>query len=255
MKRLGQTLTAAALAGALTLAGTTAAGAQSETSTPSSPTTPAAADSSTSKPAAPEPDGIPAPATIEHEGVTWFQSTKDPAVYVNDAAQVDAEITPEMRTASEAMLKDYYAAPMASSTTSAPALAGKLAWLALPAALVIGGVTWYLSKDGKTYVQSPERAKEEPNTEEKAASEKLLAEHAAEVTAQGGKTATAGEPGAPTAPGAAKAGTDAKTGAANTGARGMAAQTGDNTAARALIALAIAALAGAAAFIARRKFV
>lgn len=118
----------------------------------------------------------------------------------------------------------------------------KLAWLALPAALIIGGVTWYLAKDGKTYVKSQEEAqKDAPSAEEKAASEQMLKENKDEVIAQGGQIADST---------ADKAQADA---AGQAQSRGISAETGSNTVARGLAALAIAAMIAAGAFVARRK--
>ncbi|MBD0856861.1 hypothetical protein AZH46_12765 [Corynebacterium striatum] len=178
-----------------------------------------------------DPEGIPAPATKEDsKGNTWYQSMKDPSVYVNDPALVNVEVTPEMR--------DAYAKAFPSETPSDPQKPGfdakKLAWLALPAALIIGGITWYLSQDGKTYVKDEARKNQQPTAEEKAASEQMLNANKDEVMAQGGKLAD---------------------GAKTTGAtRGMAAETGSNTVARGLAGLAVAAMVAAAAFAARRKF-
>ncbi|MFW9230558.1 hypothetical protein [Corynebacterium striatum] len=274
MKRLPQTLTAAALTGALAFGGAAVAQAQTEENTTA--TTPAeevtgeivrhdvAADPITvdgveyfkqedgswlSKPVAGDPvrltpeqaekfvkeqqdtSAIPAPATkMDAEGNTWYQSMKDPSVYVNDPALVNVEVTPEMR--------DAYAKAFPSETPSDPQKPGfdakKLAWLALPAALIIGGITWYLSQDGKTYVKDEARKNQQPTAEEKAASEQMLNANKNEVIAQGGKLAD---------------------GAKTTGAtRGMAAETGSNSVARALAALAVAAMVAAGAFAARRKF-
>ncbi|MFW9212620.1 hypothetical protein ACOI91_08470 [Corynebacterium striatum] len=274
MKRLPQTLTAAALTGALAFGGAAVAQAQTEENTTA--TTPAeevtgeivrhdvAADPITvdgveyfkqedgswlSKPVAGDPvrltpeqaekfvkeqqdtSAIPAPATkMDAEGNTWYQSMKDPSVYVNDPALVNMEVTPEMR--------DAYAKAFPSETPSDPQKPGfdakKLAWLALPAALIIGGITWYLSQDGKTYVKDEARKNQQPTAEEKAASEQMLNANKNEVIAQGGKLAD---------------------GAKTTGAtRGMAAETGSNSVARALAALAVAAMVAAGAFAARRKF-
>ena len=119
--------------------------------------------------------------------------------------------------------------------------------MALPAALVIGGITWYLSQDGKTYVKDEARKGQEPTAEEKAASEQMLNANKDEVVAQGGKLAEgdAAQAGAPAAP-AAGEGTDS--------VRGMAAETGSNSVAQALAALAVAAMVAAGAFAARRKF-
>ncbi|MFW9233316.1 hypothetical protein ACOI9H_09750 [Corynebacterium striatum] len=273
MKRLPQTLTAAALTGALAFGGAAVAQAQTEATTTA--TTPAeevtgeierhdvAADPITvdgveyfkqedgtwlSKPVAGDPvrlppeqaekfvkeqqdtSAIPAPATkMDAEGNTWYQSMKDPSVYVNDPALVNVEVTPEMR--------DAYAKAFPSETPSDPQKPGfdakKLAWLALPAALIIGGITWYLSQDGKTYVKDEARKNQQPTAEEKAASEQMLNANKNEVIAQGGKLAE---------------------GAAPAAARGMSAETGSNSVAQALAALAVAAMVAAGAFAARRKF-
>ena len=182
-------------------------------------------------------EGIPAPATKKDaEGNKWYQSMKDPAVYVNDPALVNEEITDEMR--------DAYAKAFPSEVQKPGFDKKKLAWLALPAALIIGGITWYLSQDGKTYVKDEARKGQEPTAEEKAASEQMLNANKDEVVAQGGKLAEgdAAQAGAP----AAGEGTDS--------VRGMAAETGSNSVAQALAALAVAAMVAAGAFAARRKF-
>lgn len=173
------------------------------------------------------PEGIPAPATkVDSKGNTWYQSMKDPSVYVNDPALVNVEITNEMR--------DAYAKAFSSEDTKPEFDKKKLAWLALPAALIIGGITWYLSQDGKTYVKDEARKNQEPTAEEKAASEQMLNANKNEVMTQGGKLAD---------------------GAKTTGTtRGMSAETGSNTVARGLAGLAVAAMVAAAAFAARRKF-
>ena len=180
---------------------------------------------------------VPAPATKKDaEGNEWYQSKKDPAVYVNDPALVNEEITDEMR--------DAYAKAFPSEVQKPGFDKKKLAWLALPAALIIGGITWYLSQDGKTYVKDEARKGQEPTAEEKAASEQMLNANKDEVVAQGGKLAEgdAAQAGAP----AAGEGTDS--------VRGMAAETGSNSVAQALAALAVAAMVAAGAFAARRKF-
>ena len=183
-------------------------------------------------------EGIPAPATKEDsQGNTWYQSMKDPSIYVNDPALVNVEITDEMR---EAYAKAFPSEGTKPGEDAKPEFdMKKLAWLALPAALVIGGITWYLSQDGKTYVKDEARKNQQPTAEEKAASEQMLNANKDEVIAQGGQLAD----GAKT------------TGAKTTGAtRGMAAETGSNTVARGLAGLAVAAMVAAAAFAARRKF-
>lgn len=184
-----------------------------------------------------EEEGIPAPATKKDaEGNEWYQSLKDKTIYVNDPALVNEEITDEMR--------DAYAKAFPSEDPKPGFDKKKLAWLALPAALIIGGITWYLSQDGKTYVKDEARKGQEPTAEEKAASEQMLNSNKDEVVAQGGKLAEgdAAQADAPTAP------------AAGDSVRGMAAETGSNSVAQALAALAVAAMVAAGAFAARRKF-
>ncbi len=288
MKRIPQSLTAAALAGALALGGTAIAQAQipapavieldgveyfkqadgnyasnpevgnpvtltaeqaqaafeaqnpdaAATDVPTANEAPADEAAASETPAdetpvseAPVEEGIPAPATkADAEGNTWYQHIQDKTLYVNDPALVNAEITQEMR--------DAYAKAFPADEPKPAFDAKQLAWLALPAALVIGGVTWYLSQDGKTYVQDQGRVNQEPTEAEKQASAELLAANKDAVLAQGGKLA--GE--------AAPAAQDA-----NVANRGMAAETGSNTVARGLAALAFAAMIAAGAFAARRK--
>ena len=186
---------------------------------------------------------IPAPATKKDaEGNEWYQSLKDPNVYVNDPALVNEEITAEMR--------DAYAKAFPSEDAKPEFDKKKLAWLALPAALIIGGITWYLSQDGKTYVKDEARKNQQPTAEEKAASEQLLNANKDEVIAQGGQLAEgdAAQADAPSAPSAPAAGQSTDS------ARGMSAETGSNSVAQALAALAVAAMVAAGAFAARRKF-
>lgn len=173
-----------------------------------------------------DPEGIPAPATkLDKDGNTCYQHLQDPTVYVKDRNQVNAPITDEMR------------AECATDSEQKPGFdKKKLAWLALPATLIIGGIVWHLANDGKTYVKD-ENSKEAPSAEEKAASDKMLQNNKDEVIAQGGKLAGDNTGNA----------TEATT------ERGMLAQTGSNTAARGLAALAVVAMIAAGAFAVRRK--
>ncbi|MDV2435431.1 hypothetical protein [Corynebacterium tuberculostearicum] len=281
MKRLPQTLTAAVLTGALAFGGAAVAQAE-ETETPgvqpgteaatenadtaetadttetegtpvadapagsegeenTTPVTPEGEEESENS--APDTTDSSAPATKKDaEGNEWYQSLKDPKVYVNDSALVNEEITDEMRNA--------YAEAFPSENPEPGFDKKKLAWLALPAALVIGGITWYLSQDGKTYVKDEARKNQEPTAEEKAASEQMLNANKDEVIAQGGQLAEgdAAQADAPSAPSAPAAGETADS------ARGMSAETGSNSVAQALAALAVAAMVAAGAFAARRKF-
>lgn len=168
-------------------------------------------------------EGIPAPATkVDKNGNTCYQHIQDPTVYVKDRNKVNEPITDEMR------------AECVFDETTPDFDKKKLAWLALPATLIIGGILWHLANDGKTYVQD-ENSKDAPSEEEKAASDKMLAENKDEVIAQGGQLADQG----------------AADESAND--RGMLAQTGSNTAARGLAALAVVAMIAAGAFAVRRK--
>ncbi|TYR16876.1 hypothetical protein FYJ88_10495 [Corynebacterium urealyticum] len=178
---------------------------------------------------------IPDPATKEDsEGNTWYLHNNG-EIYVKDRNDWNAEVTDELRDA-------YYEA-FPDAKPDAPENPGssdsdkkKLAWLALPAALIIGGIVWHLMKDGKTYTPDESRKNQDPTAEEKAASDKMLAENKDEVIAQGGQLAEGAE-------GADAAATD----------RGIAAETGSNAAARGLAALAVVAMVAAGAFAASRK--
>ena len=261
MKRMSRTLTAAALSGALALGGTAVATAQ-----------------------------IPAPATIEVDGTTYNKQEDGSYTSATNGDKLDSDKLNEALAALQSeeaeagpstpikLAPDYDAsAPASDSEVAGPSEVDypiadgdassskeaapssskeaapssseeqepsssefdtkKLAWLALPAALVIGGVTWYLAKDGKTYVKSEAAAQNaEPSAEEKAASEQMLEANKDEVIAQGGKVAES---------------TAEKT---QVESRGMSAETGSNTVARGVAALAIAAMIAAGAFAARRKF-
>ena len=155
---------------------------------------------------------------------------------------MNEEITDEMRNA--------YAEAFPSEDAKPEFDKKKLAWLALPAALIIGRITWYLSQDGKTYVKDEARKNQQPTAEEKAASEQLLNANKDEVIAQGGQLAEgdAAQADAPSAPSAPAAGQSTDS------ARGMSTETGSNSVAQAPAALAVAAMVAAGAFAARRKF-
>ena len=173
-------------------------------------------------------EGIPAPATkVDKDGNTCYQHIQDPTVYVKDRNKVNEPITDEMRA--ECVFDETD-----NDDTTPGSDKKNLAWLALPATLIIGGILWHLANDGNTYVQD-ENSKDAPSEEEKAASDKMLTENKDEVIAQGGQLADQG----------------AADESAND--RGMLAQTGSNTAARGLAALAVVAMIAAGAFAVRRK--
>lgn len=120
---------------------------------------------------------------------------------------------------------------------------GTIAGIALPAALIIGGIMWYLNQDGRTYVQDPSSVDREPTAEEQAASDQMLEDNADEVMQQA--EAAQGDKAEADAAGSPDAASDG---------RGMAAETGNNTLPRALVGLVLTSLLGAAAFAARRRF-
>ena len=177
---------------------------------------------------------IPGAATKTLEdGTVCYQHTQDKSVYVEDSNEVNTEITDE----TVGKCKDANAGatdPEGSSELSDAAKAAIGAAIALP---ILGGIVHYfLNKDGKTWVKSQDRVNAEPTPEEKAESEKIVAEHKDEINAQ---LAEQGQ-------GNNAEGTDS--------VRGMAAETGSNSVAQALAALAVAAMVAAGAFAARRKF-
>ncbi|WP_408920491.1 hypothetical protein [Corynebacterium marquesiae] len=188
-------------------------------------------------------EGIPAPATIELEdGTVCYQHIQDKSVYVEDRNEVNTEITDE----TVGKCKDANAGttdPEGSSELSNAAKAAIGAAIALP---ILGGIVHYfLNKDGKTWVKSQDRVNAEPTPEEKAESEKIVAEHGDEINAQLAEQGQ-GNNAEGTAPAAGESTADAN--------RGISAETGSNSVAQALAALAVAAMVAAGAFVARRKF-
>ena len=117
--------------------------------------------------------------------------------------------------------------------------AGEIAGKVLPPLLIIGGITWYLNQDGSTYVQDKSRKDSTPTEEEIRISKDLKKGHIKEIQEQSGQPVTP---------------TPDTQGQVPSGERGMNAETGSNTAARALFALLVFSIFGAAAFVARRKF-
>jgi len=108
-----------------------------------------------------------------------------------------------------------------------PGAIAAIAVAAVGIPIVIAGVTYFLNQDGETLVGSSDRVNQQPTPEEKEKSDQLRSEHADEIAAQ--QVAAAAN-------------------------RGVEAETGSNTIARALFALVIASVLGAAAFAAGRRF-
>lgn len=133
--------------------------------------------------------------------------------------------------------------PSKKSSNTGAALAG-LAGLGL----LIGGVWYFLNKDGQTLVPSKDRVNAEPTAEEKKKSDELRKEHGDDI-----KKKTDAAKANPAEAG--KAADVDTTGVTKAAPRGMAAETGNNTVARGMAAVAVMALLGAVAFFARRRFV
>lgn len=113
--------------------------------------------------------------------------------------------------------------------------------------LIIGGVKYFVNKDGDL-VQDPNRVNEPATPEEKAASDKVKQENGEEIAQQlkaNGGSADAAAPGAPGAP--------ADAGSAATGERGMAASTGVTQMPAGVIALLILSVIGAAGYAFTRR--
>lgn len=121
----------------------------------------------------------------------------------------------------------------------APVAAGLVKF---PPVLVLAGTTYYLNKDGHTFVADISRVNADVTPEETAQSEALVQANAGEVGKQGLE--------------AARAGGEADVATPYAAARGLEAETGSNTLVRALFALVLAGALGAAFFgVARRRLV
>lgn len=121
----------------------------------------------------------------------------------------------------------------------APVAAGLVKF---PPVLVLAGTTYYLNKDGHTFVADISRVNADVTSEETAQSEALVQANAGEVGKQGLE--------------AARAGGEADVATPYAAARGLEAETGSNTLVRALFALVLAGALGAAFFgVARRRLV
>lgn len=171
----------------------------------------------------------PAPEQPQGPGNTL---TLDPPA---PAPEVDATLIAEPAPEGEVRVEGEAGAGAGSSNGAAgevnaelsPGAIAAIAVAAVGIPIVIAGVTYFLNQDGETLVGSSDRVNKQPTPEEKAKSDQLRAEHADEIAAQ--QVAAAAN-------------------------RGVEAETGSNTIARALFALVIASVLGAAAFAAGRRF-
>lgn len=190
-------------------------------------------------PAALEAEEAPVsmPALNMRCGETIWYRTGDGKHYVTDQARVNGALPADpakVRTAEqmEAELNGNCAfiegMPVATPEGLTPGQIAGIAGAAVAVPLIIGGIAYWLNKDGQTLVPSQERVNAEPTPQERAESDRLRAEHAAEIAAQQVEQAS--------------------------DARGIAAETGSNTLARTLFALVLATMLGAAAFVAGRRF-
>lgn len=134
-----------------------------------------------------------------------------------------------------------------------------------PPVATLDGVTYFLNKDGHTFVSDVLRVNSDVTPEEVSASEGLVAKFAGEIARQGIEAArAAGEDLdglnvdiAPAAPYAAERGAvEAAAADAPAAERGLAAETGSNSLVRALFALLLASVLGAGVFaFARRRLI
>lgn len=181
-------------------------------------------------------------ATKQEDG-TWLHKGTDGQELTYSAEEFEA-----MRADDEALRESGDA----DCVTPGPDMGAILpALIAIPVAGTI--IYWYLNKDGKTYVKDKNRVNAEPTAEEKAASKTMLENNADEVAKQAAEANGTDAAGVPAGTDAGLVGGDAADANA-AGDRGMLAQTGSNSVARGLAALAVAAMVGALAFVARRRF-
>ena len=140
------------------------------------------------------------------------------------------------------------------STGDAPVASGLVEF---PPVLTLDGTTYYLNKDGHTFVTDIDRVDADVTPEEVAASEALISANAGEIGRQGLEAARAA--GEAEAEADAEAETPAEAPAQTQYAattRGLEAETGSNTLVRGVFALLLASALGAAFFaFARRRLI
>ena len=162
--------------------------------------------------------------------------------------------------AADPVAEDALGAGDVEPTGDAPVASGLVEF---PPVLTLDGTTYYLNKDGHTFVTDIERVDADVTPEEVAASEALISANAGEIGRQGLEAArAAGEAdneaqaeAQAEAPAATPTETPVETQYA-TAARGLEAETGSNTLVRAVFALLLASALGAAFFaFARRRLV
>lgn len=168
--------------------------------------------------------------------------------------------------AADPVAEDALGAGDVESTEDAPVASGLVEF---PPVLTLDGATYYLNKDGHTFVNDIDRVDADATPEEVAASEALVSQNAGEIGRQGLEAARAAgeaeaeadaEAEAPAeAPAETLAATPAEAPAETQYAattRGLEAETGSNTLVRAVFALLLASALGAAFFaFARRRLI
>ncbi|WKD58169.1 hypothetical protein CAPI_08210 [Corynebacterium capitovis DSM 44611] len=167
-----------------------------------------------------------------------------PAAHAENAAT-------EVTTPASAPIEQPFGASDVNPDSEHPVAAG---YLSLPSVASLGGQTYFLNADGGTYVSDVARVTVTPTEDEVKISRELVAQHSAELAQQALSEAKAGgtqEFAAPAPTTEAPAPTTEVAVAA--APRGMAAQTGDNSLARGLVAFVLASAAGAAVFFYGRR--
>lgn len=168
--------------------------------------------------------------------------------------------------AADPVAEDALGAGDVEPTGEAPVASGLVEF---PPVLTLDGTTYYLNKDGHTFVTDIDRVDADVTPEEVAASEALISANAGEIGRQGLEAARAAgeaeaeadaEAEAPAeAPAETLAATPAEAPAETQYAattRGLEAETGSNTLVRAVFALLLASALGAAFFaFARRRLI
>ncbi|WP_342318427.1 hypothetical protein [Corynebacterium mayonis] len=268
MKRTRITFVAASLAGALTLApaGFTAF-AQEELPAETAATTGEAYFLNSARTHyVPERDLVDKafeelPSDLRERSVKVSDAAAAGLVEAGQEAERDAERPTREVTEEGKPMEVPFSADDVDPDSPHPVAAGLVA---LPSVVALEGKTYYLNADGETYVDSIDRIDKEPTQEEKDNTNRLLSDNGAEVGRQalaeakaGGKENTAGGG----LVGVSKTAGDAHDMpqvqapvAAAASERGMSAQTGDNTVPRALAALLVASVLGAAFYAYGRRW-
>lgn len=160
----------------------------------------------------------------------------------------DQPTATEQTPATEHPAEDALGAGDVEPTGDAPVASGLVEF---PPVLTLDGTTYYLNKDGHTFVTDVARVDADVTPEEVAASEALVSANAGEIGRQGLEAARAA--------GDTEAGVQAEAPAETQYAattRGLEAETGSNTLVRGVFALLLASALGAAFFaFARRRLI